>query len=88
MLKLDDIIADSRGRFITVLFIKKDGSLRKMTCRTGVTRHLKGGQSTLDPTKYLTVYDVEAAGYRAINRQTIVSVTADGVTVWNNKLGV
>lgn len=86
MLKIDKLIEQSNGRFITVRFIKKDGTIRTMTCRLGVTKHLKGGQSTLDADKYITVYDVQKEGYRAINRDTILSVTLDGVTVVNNQL--
>lgn len=84
MFKLDKLIAESHGKFITVRFIKKDGTVRTMTCRTGVTKHLKGGESTLDPAKYLTVFDVQKGAYRAINRDTILSVTFEGVTVINN----
>lgn len=86
MLKIDKLIEQSNGRFITVRFVKKDGTIRTMTCRLGVTKHLKGGQSTLDADKYITVYDVQKEGYRAINRDTIISVTLDGVTVVNNQL--
>lgn len=84
MMKLDDLIAQSNGKFVTVRFVKKDGTVRTMTCRTGVRKHLKGGQSTLDPSRYLTVFDVQKGEYRAINRDTILSVTLEGVTVTLN----
>ena len=61
--------------FVTVTFLKKDGSQRKMNCRMGVTKHLKGGTSTLDAGQYVTVYDMASAGYRAINRDTIIDAT-------------
>lgn len=77
-MKLDDLIEQSHGKFITVKFIKKDGTLRTMRCRTGVTKYLKGGQSTLDPAKFVTVFDVDKGEYRAINRDTIVSVACEG----------
>lgn len=78
-MKLDQLILNSEGRFITVEFIKKDGSLRKLTGRLGVKKHLKGGVSTLDANKFITIYDVQAEGYRAINRDTIKSLTIDGI---------
>ena len=78
-MKLDQLILNSEGRFITVEFIKKDGSLRKLTGRVGVKKHLKGGVSTLDANKFITIYDVQAEGYRAINRDTIKSLTIDGI---------
>lgn len=79
MTKLDFIILNSEGRFVSVEFIKKDGTLRKLTGRLGVTKHLKGGVSTLDPNQYITIFDVEKKGYRAINRDTIKAVTIDGI---------
>jgi hypothetical protein len=35
--------------------------------------------STLDSDKFFTVYDVQKQGYRAINKDTIVSVRVKGV---------
>lgn len=60
--------------FVTVTFLKADGTVRKMNCRVGVTKHLKGGKSTLDASKYVTVYDMQKAAYRAINRDTIIDI--------------
>lgn len=83
-MKIADFIAKSKGKFITVLFVKKDGTIRTLNGRTGVTKHLKGGTSTVDYSKYLVVYDTVNAGYRSINRDTIVSVTCEGLTIKNN----
>ena len=70
---LADKLEQSTG-FVTVTFLKADGTVRKMNCRMGVTKHLKGGKSTLDAAKYVTVYDMTKAAYRAINRDTIIDV--------------
>ena len=51
-----------------------------MLCRLGVTKHLKGGESKLHADQYLTVFDVQKEAYRAINRDTIVSVKLAGTT--------
>jgi len=67
-------ILNSKGKIFTVTFTKKDGTTRVMNCRLGVTKHLKGGESTLNPNEYITVYDMQNKGYRAINRQTIIDV--------------
>lgn len=75
---LDQIIENSEGKIFGVTFTKKDGTTRVMLCRLGVTKHLKGGKSTLDPTKYITVFDMKNQGYRAINRDTIQSVRIAG----------
>lgn len=71
---LDQLIIQSAGRFVTVTFTKKDGTDRVLTGRLGVTKHLKGGKSTLDAEQYITIFDVVNKGYRAINRSTIKSV--------------
>ena len=77
---LDELILQSAGRFVTVTFEKKNGELRALTGRLGVTKHLKGGTSTLNPDAYITIYDVVNKGYRAINRATIRSVTINHIT--------
>lgn len=79
-MNLDELVLESHGKFVTVRFIKKDGSVRTMLCRTGVKKYLKGGVSTLDPDKFLTVFDVALKDYRAINRSTILSVTFQHVS--------
>ena len=77
---LDDLILQSAGRFVTVVFEKKNGELRTLTGRLGVTKHLKGGTSTLNPDAYITIYDVVNKGYRAVNRATIRSVSINHET--------
>ena len=76
---LAKVIECSDGRFFTVEFVKKDGSTRILNGRLGVEKYLKGGECTLDRTKFVIVYDVQAKGYRAVNRETILSVRIDGV---------
>jgi hypothetical protein len=85
-MKISDFIAQSKGKFITVNFIKKDGTARTLNGRTGVTKHLKGGVSTVNTDKYLVVYDTVAQGYRSVNKDTIVSVTCEGLTINNNAM--
>ena len=82
---MDDILLASDGRMVTVTFVKKDGTLRTLNGRLGVKKHLKGGSSTLDPAKYITIYDVKAAGYRAVNRDTIKGLRVGGLIVTNSK---
>lgn len=78
---LADIVSKSSGKFVTVSFYKKNGELRVMNCRLGVTKYLKGGQCTLDKEKFLIVYDMIKKGYRAIDKETIQSVTIQGNTL-------
>jgi hypothetical protein len=60
----------------TVDFIKKDGTLRTMNCRLGVTRHLKGGELGYNAAKknLLPVFDMVAGAYRMINVSTIKEI--------------
>ena len=80
---IESVLKATHGKFFTVVFVKKDGTTRIMNARLGVSKHLKGGQSTLDPAQYLTVYDMQSEGYRAVNLATIISVTCGGVTLVN-----
>ena len=71
----------SAGRFVTVTFTKKSGELRTLNGRLGVTKGLSlpvgEGHNNLDKAKFITIWDMKARGYRAINREAIVSVTVD-----------
>lgn len=69
------------GKFFRVQFIKKDGTLRDMTCRLGVKKHLKGGEPAFDAEarNMIFVWDVESKGYRTINFETVQSIVVDEV---------
>jgi hypothetical protein len=81
-----DFVAQSGGKFLTVEFIKKDGSIRKINGRTGVTKHLKGGKSTIDHSKYVVLFEGATSGYRCINRDTLLSVSCNGLTIRNKSI--
>ena len=85
-MKISNFIAESKGKFITINFIKTDGTVRKLNGRIGVTKYLKHGTATVDLEKYLIVYDTLNAGYRSVNKDTIVSVTCEGLTINNNAM--
>jgi len=62
-------------------FVKRTtGEARTMVCRLGVTKHLKGGELNFDPISkgLLSVYDMQAAGYRMINLDTVTEIRANG----------
>ncbi len=68
----------SVGRFFHLKFYKRDGSIREMQCRFGVTCALKGGQASYDPDeKGCIVVYVEAKGYRSVRFRSIISATID-----------
>lgn len=78
------------GCIFNAEFIKKDGTLRSMTCRTGVKKYVTGGGMRYKPLDrgYLSVYDIQAKGYRLINLDTLRSVTLGGVKYTFNSLEV
>ena len=67
----------------TVDFIKKDGTLRTMNCRLGVTRHLKGGELGYNAAEknLLPVFDMDKGAYRIINVSTIQEVRYNKQTI-------
>lgn len=76
---LKNLVSD--GGIFSVEFIKRtDGSLRKMVCRLGVKKHLKGGTKAYDAKKQnlLTVFDMEKGGYRSIPIEAVRSLSVNG----------
>lgn len=69
------------GRFFSVTFRKKDGSLRKMIARRGVKRNIQGNPR-YNPADYnlLVVWSVNDEAYRSINLNTVLEVKAAGLT--------
>lgn len=65
-------------------FTKKDGSIRKMLCRLGVTKHLKGGAKKYDYNDLLTVFSLDKKQYRTINLNTLEQIKAKGqvINLW------
>ena len=77
-----EIIQKSKGKFITVAFVKRStGEVRRMNCRTGVTKGVTGtGKSFNDIDKGLvTVWDAQISQFRSIPLENIIKVTSQGV---------
>ena len=76
---LHSLVCD--GQIFSVEFIKRtDGSLRRMVCRLGVTRHLKGGDAAYDAKakNLLCVFDMEKGDYRSIPVESVRSLSVHG----------
>ena len=75
------ILSANNGRFFSVRFWKKDGSLRKMTCKRVVKKAISGKGAKYNALErgYLPVYDVKNKGYRTINFNTLNRFKMDGV---------
>jgi len=80
--KLNEAINNTNGKFFSVTFEKKDGTLRDMVARKGVTKGLKGGVNlAIKPANGLIVaYDVAKTAYRTINLDTVKRLTFKGQT--------
>lgn len=67
--------------FFSVVFVKKTGELRKMQCRLGVKKHLKGGELKYNPDdhSYMIVFDTVKQAYRTINLNTIQYIAFKGI---------
>ena len=75
------LINKTKDRIFHVAFLKKNGELRRMKCRLGVKKHLKGGRLSFKPKEYnlLVVFDMDKGGYRMVNLDTIMSISMKGV---------
>ena len=76
-----NLLIENKTSIFSVVFLKKDGTLRRMTCRFGVKSHLKGGRLSYDPKERnnLIVFDMQKEGYRTINLDTLMNVNMKGV---------
>ena len=82
LIKLIELL---KGQFFTVEFIKKDGTLRKMNCRTGVKKYLSNNGKKIQITSpidngILRVFDLQKNEYRSINLDTVNRITFNKVT--------
>ena len=64
------------GKFFSVEFIKKDGTLRKLHGRCGVVRYANGKGRKYNPSElgYITVFDLQANNYRLVDSRSILKV--------------
>ena len=70
------------GHIYSVGFYKRtDGTFRKMVCRGGVYKGLKGGTMKYNPLSrdLVQVYDMQNKGYRLIPCENMVEIKANGV---------
>jgi len=74
---IQQTIMDTKGKFFTTTFIKKDGTLRKMTARLGVRKGVNGKGLKFDPAdkNLVVVYEMSKDAHRMINLETIQSIT-------------
>lgn len=67
------------NKFITVSFLKKDGTPRTINGRLHVKRYLKGGDNPNTRCgDFLIIYSLKDRGYRTINLDTVSRIAARG----------
>lgn len=75
-----ELMGETSGQVFSVVFTKKDGSVRHMNCRTGVKKYVKGVGLAFDAKEkgLFGVYDMQSKGYRFINVNTIQGLQVAG----------
>lgn len=76
-----DLLTATEGRIFSVVFVKRTtGEQRTMTARTGVKKHLRGGDAaySFSAKSLLSVWDLGAKAYRSIPLDGILSLREGG----------
>ncbi len=83
-----NMIKRNKGKFFTVTFVKKDGNIRTINCRTNVQKYTNGKGLKFDPIKknLLPVYDVQLNEYRFVNILTIIDLNILGEKITFNNI--
>ena len=87
VVKLREAIENTKGKFFVVSFLKRNGELRKMTCRTGVKKGLKGndgvGALRAKPsnTNLVNVFEMQVDGYRSFDLERVVNFKCGSVSI-------
>ena len=74
------IIYASGGHICSVIFVKMDGTVRKMNFRRHVTKGVNGKGLKYNPSSVgnMVVYDMGADGFRTIKLSNIQSLKVNG----------
>lgn len=74
------ILDSTKGKVFSVSFVKKDGTVRDMLCRTEVSKGTVGGVAghAHKPELY-TVYDMQAQGFRCVNLTTVKRIKCGSI---------
>lgn len=85
-MNIQEFKSEVKGNFFRACFLKKDGTVREMTARFGVKKHLKGGELKYSPEayNYIVVFDVEKEAYRTINMDKLIFLRYNGKEVIGN----
>jgi hypothetical protein len=73
-------IYKTNGKIFSAVFTKKDGEKRKMVCRQGVAKYVKGIGLKFKPEErnLIGVFDMHKKAYRFINIMTLEQIKVKG----------
>lgn len=82
MQTINELINSTKGKFFTATFTKKDGTKRRLTGRTGVSKGVKGTGLKFTPSdkNLQVVWSCDAQSFRMINLETITQLTINKTT--------
>ena len=71
----------TNGKIFSAVFTKKDGEKRKMVCRQGVAKYVKGIGLKFKPEErsLIGVFDMHKKAYRFINLETLEKIKVKGI---------
>ena len=74
-------IYKTNGKIFSAVFTKKDGEKRKMVCRQGVYKYVKGVGLKFKPEErdLIGVFDMHKKAYRFINTKTPEQIKVKGI---------
>lgn len=79
------ILDSANGQFFTVEFVKKDKTIRQMTCKKWMEKAFTYGSkdarqnSVAHIDKYYTAADASAGEFRNINLETLIRAKVNGI---------
>ena len=86
MMKIDkdtakQYIYKTNGKIFSAVFTKKNGEKRKMVCRQGVAKYVKGVGLKFKPEEkeLIGVFDMHKKAYRFINAKTLEQLKIKGI---------
>ena len=74
-------IYKTNGQIFSAVFRKKDGEKRKIVCRRGVAKYVKGVGLKFKPEErdLIGVFDMHKKAYRFINSKTLEQLKVKGI---------
>ena len=71
----------TNGKIFSAVFVKKNGEKRKMVCRQGVAKYVKGVGLKFKPEErdLIGVLDMHKKAYRFINVKTLEQIKVKGI---------